>query len=103
MQCLQTSEDISQRKPSTLSTVSTSGIAAWVTRWSSTGIRCSMNATWRQVVAPSAPVLSSEVPRWFIPSAGTSFHSLQATSQALQPMHSEVSVKNPTRVSASSP
>ena len=31
------------------------------------------------------------------PSSGTSFHSLQATSHALQPMHTEVSVKKPTR------
>jgi hypothetical protein len=31
------------------------------------------------------------------PSSGTSFHSLQATSQALQPMQTEVSVKNPIR------
>ena len=31
------------------------------------------------------------------PSSGTPFHSLQATSQALQPMQIEVSVKNPLR------
>jgi hypothetical protein len=31
------------------------------------------------------------------PSWGTRFHSLQATSQALQPMQIEVSVKNPIR------
>src|SRR3712207_6675301 len=30
-------------------------------------------------------------------SIGRVFHSLQATSQALQPMHTEVSVKKPTR------
>src|SRR3712207_369169 len=30
-------------------------------------------------------------------SIGRKFHSLQATSQALQPMHTEVSVKKPTR------
>src|SRR3954468_22322870 len=30
-------------------------------------------------------------------SIGSVFHSLQATSQALQPMHTEVSVKKPTR------
>jgi hypothetical protein len=34
---------------------------------------------------------------------GIWFHSLQATSQALQPMQIEVSVKNPTRGLASSP
>ena len=31
------------------------------------------------------------------PSSGSAFHSLQATSQALQPMQTEVSVKNPIR------
>src|SRR4051794_13266615 len=31
------------------------------------------------------------------PSSGTRFHSLQATSHALQPMHTDVSVKNPIR------
>ena len=31
------------------------------------------------------------------PSSGTSFHSLQATSHALQPMQTDVSVKKPTR------
>ena len=30
-------------------------------------------------------------------SIGSAFHSLQATSQALQPMQTEVSVKKPTR------
>ena len=35
------------------------------------------------------------------PSSGTAFHSLHATSQALQPMHTEVSVKKPLRVGAS--
>jgi hypothetical protein len=33
-----------------------------------------------------------------VPSSGTRFHSLHATSQALQPMHTEVSVKKPTRL-----
>src|SRR6478672_5432659 len=32
-----------------------------------------------------------------MPSSGTAFHSLQATSQALHPMHTEVSVKKPIR------
>src|SRR3954454_9141809 len=36
------------------------------------------------------------------PVSGTLFHSLQATSQALQPMHTEVSVKNPIRGGCSS-
>jgi hypothetical protein len=35
------------------------------------------------------------------PSVGTRFHSLHATSQALQPMQIEVSVKNPIRGPAS--
>ena len=56
-----------------------------------------MNFTCRQVLAPSAPLLSYEEPRKFIPSSGTAFHSLQATSQALQPMQIEVSVKKPLR------
>ena len=37
------------------------------------------------------------------PESGTWFHSLHATSQALQPMHTEVSVKKPIRGCASSP
>src|SRR5687768_8665984 len=36
------------------------------------------------------------------PSSGTPFHSLQATSHALQPMHTLVSVKNPLRAGGSS-
>ena len=54
-------------------------------------------STWRHVSAPRLPVLSLEVPRRFSPLSGTSFHSLHATSQALQPMQMDVSVKNPTR------
>jgi hypothetical protein len=56
-----------------------------------------MNATCRQVEAPSAPVLSYDMPSRSKPSSGTPFHCLQATSQALQPMQIEVSVKNPLR------
>src|SRR5437868_3998698 len=89
VQCLQTSELISQRTPSSSATRS--------------GLSCSMNATWRQVSAPSAPVLSYESPVQTKPSSGTRFHSLQATSQALQPMQTVVSVKKPTRGLASSP
>ena len=62
-----------------------------------------MNATWRQVSAPSARVLSYDSPVHGSISPGTSFHSLQATSHALQPMHSDVSVKKPTRGRASPP
>ena len=59
---------------------------------------CSMNATCRQVLAPSEPVLSYEDPSSSrSPSRGMRFHSLQATSQALQPMQIEVSVKKPLR------
>ena len=59
---------------------------------------CSMKATCRQVLAPRLPVLSYEEPRSSkVPSCGLLFHSLQATSQALQPMQIDVSVKNPLR------
>ena len=56
-----------------------------------------MNATCRHVLAPSSPVLSNDIPSRLNPSSGTPFHSLQATSHALHPMHTEVSVKKPTR------
>ena len=56
-----------------------------------------MNATCRQVSAPSPTVLSYDIPVSARPSSGTRFHSLHATSQALQPMHTDVSVKNPIR------
>src|SRR5215469_4028991 len=82
-QCLQTSDIISQAWPSP------AVVAA---------VRCasfSMNLTWRQFSASSLPVLSKLSAR----NAGglpvSSFHSLQATSQALQPMQMLVSVKNP--------
>ena len=65
------------------------------------GLGCSMNFTWRQVLAPSEPLLSYELPSRVKPSSGTAFHSLQATSHALQPMHTEVSVKKPLRFGAS--
>src|SRR5206468_9624042 len=56
---------------------------------------CSMNSTWRQFCASSCPVLSklSRRSSGLLPSS--SFHSLHATSQALQPMQIDVSVKNP--------
>src|SRR5439155_15485358 len=77
VQCLHTSDDISQRtEPSR---------------------GCSMNATWRHVEADRLPVLSYESPRNSRPSSGTWFHSLHATSHALHPMHMDVSVKKPTR------
>src|SRR5215212_1607704 len=46
----------------------------------------STNFTCRHVECPRPPVLSYELPESAYPSAGTSFHSLHATSQALQPM-----------------
>ncbi|GAA4192993.1 hypothetical protein GCM10022252_35300 [Streptosporangium oxazolinicum] len=61
-----------------------------------------MKATWRQVSAPRLPVLSYEVARKTNPSSGTSFHSLQATSQALHPMQMLVSVKKPYLCGATS-
>src|SRR5436189_3946756 len=96
VQCLQTSEDISQRSASTSPPPPPSAGAR-------KGSFCSTKATWRQVFAPSSEVLSYDSPVQTIPSSGTRFHSLQATSQALQPMQTEVSVKNPTRSFASGP
>ena len=53
---------------------------------------CSMKATCRHEFAPSSPVLSCDIPsRSMYSPAGTLFHCLQATSQALQPMQTEVS------------
>src|SRR5437870_4875480 len=86
VQCLQTSELISQRSTSSFSSPSV---------WS--GSFCSMKATCRQVLAPSSEVLSYDSPVQTIPSSGTRFHSLHATSHALHPMHTEVSVKKPMR------
>src|ERR1019366_1476705 len=87
---LHTSLDISQREPA--GPGSPPGAAASPGR-----PICSMNATWRQVEALRLPVLSYDIPVSSSPSSGTAFHSLQATSHALQPMHTEVSVKNPIR------
>src|SRR6187551_1130147 len=81
VQCLQTSDDMSHRS----------------------GSLCSTKATCRHVFAPSSEVLSYDSPVQTSPSSGTRFHSLQATSQALQPMQTEVSVKKPMRSFASSP
>src|SRR6516162_6422260 len=56
-----------------------------------------MNATCRQAEAPRPPVLSYDMPvRAKASGSGSPFHSLHATSQALQPMQSVVSVKKPT-------
>src|SRR3954470_14699219 len=94
VQCLQTSELISQRSASTCSSPSGSTCK---------GSFCSTNATWRHEFAPSSEVLSYDSPVQTIPSSGTRFHSLHATSHALQPMQIDVSVKKPIRSFASSP
>src|SRR5690349_5788211 len=46
-------------------------------------VSCSTNFTWRQVEWPRPRVLSYDLPEKWKPSAGTSFHSLHATSHAL--------------------
>src|SRR3954454_12240240 len=117
VQCLHTSEDISQRScpsgpgvvgviaacsggvPDPWPASANTSTSAWLTPGScpASGLRCSMKATCRQVSAPRPTVLSYDIPVNFRPSSGTWFHSLQATSQALQPMHTEVSVKKPIR------
>src|SRR3954465_14497024 len=60
-----------------------------------------MNLTCRQLSAPRPTVLSNDMPVKLSPSSGTEFHSLHATSQALQPMQMLVSVKKPIRGGAS--
>src|SRR5258708_11008319 len=83
VQCLHTLLAISHRTSSPPSTA--------------TGTLCSMNSTCRQVEVLRSPVLSYDMPVSNSPSSGTAFHSLQATSHAFQPMHTEVSVKKPIR------
>src|SRR3954462_14796440 len=80
-QCLQTSDIISREKlpPS----VPPSGTGR------------STKPTCRQVEEPRWPVLSYESPVNSKPSSGNWFHCLHATSQALHPMQSVVSVKKP--------
>src|SRR5438105_12054708 len=92
VQCLQTSELISQRRTSSLPSSAERA-----------GFCCSTKATWRHVFAPSSEVLSYDSPVQTRPSSGTRFHSLHATSQALQPMQIDVSVKKPIRSFASAP
>ena len=55
----------------------------------------SMKATCRHVDAPKWTVLSYDIPVKRKPSSGNWFHCLHATSHALQPMQSVVSVKKP--------
>src|SRR5580698_6602104 len=101
VQCLHTSDDINHRIP-----VAGDASMFWPGMASTIGsavkplpavvrLGCSMNATCRQVLAPSAPVLSYDMPSISRPSSGMPFHSLHATSQALQPIQTELSVKNP--------
>src|SRR5215213_369827 len=116
VQCLQTSDDISQRTstgPSgdwvvasrsgcgmSFGSTSVGGGPIWGIPRSVGGLRatfCSMNATCRQVSALSIPVLSYDMPSMLRPSSWSRFHSLQATSQLLQPMQTLVSVKKPIR------
>src|SRR6266581_8035564 len=82
-QCLQTSEENSH--------VMASGA---LPPRPNTGSR-STNFTCRHVECPSARVLSYECPLQRKPSSGTPFHSLHATSHALQPMQRVESVKKP--------
>src|SRR3989440_7527708 len=113
VQCLQTSDDMSHRTPSPSWYVATPSRSTSPPRSAastsdappsaSAGTRCSMNATWRQVFAPRSIVLSYDLPVNPWGESGIWFHSLHATSQALQPMQIEVSVKNPTRGFASPP
>src|SRR5579871_2921537 len=85
VQCLHTSDSISHRKPVEPSPLTCKGLS------------CSMNATCRHEFASSWTVLSYEKPVKSRPSSGMRFHSLHATSHALQPMQMDVSVKKPTR------
>src|SRR5436305_13770408 len=80
-QCLQTSDIISHEKfPPSVPPIGTGR---------------STNPTCRHVDEPRCPVLSYESPVKLKPSSGSWFHCLHATSQALQPMQSVVSVKKP--------
>src|SRR5438477_11493173 len=92
-QCLQTSDRNTQRKGSS---PSPSASECEPTTWFPFCRSCSRNMTWRHVDAPRCPVLSYEFPDHVKPSSGTWFHSLHATSQALQPMRTVGSVKKPT-------
>src|SRR5256885_4832171 len=88
LQCLQTSLIISQAWPP--------AIGVGVTIIPVLSGTCSMNWTCRQFCASSCPVLSNESAVNVGGSPGSSFHSLQATSHALQPMQIDVSVKKPS-------
>src|SRR5450432_186250 len=80
-QCLHTSDENSHENPSAI--------------WFESATGRSMKATCLHVDAPSATVLSYDMPVRAMPSSGNWFHCLHATSQALQPMQMVVSVKKP--------
>ena len=86
-QCLQTSEEKSHRNALLRYPASAVPTAEAKSTARSTNLTC------RHVEWPSPPVLSYELPLKLNPSAGTPFHSLHATSQALQPMHRVESVR----------
>ena len=110
---LATSEDINHRKSGFSPTVPSGSVTslpfgATVGMPRSTGagagrapgrrcLGCSMNATCRHWSALSEWLLSYDDPSMSNPWSGTSFHSLQATSQALHPIQMLVSVKKPLR------
>src|SRR5713226_6494800 len=92
VQCLHTSEAISQRVAPGSPSPSASPEMIWSPSSSldsadaAGGSACSMNATWRQLFDPRAAVLSYDIPVILSRSpsgSGSPFHSLQATSQAL--------------------
>src|SRR6478609_6507499 len=111
VQCLHTSDSISQRTsvrspdvaPSSSEADGPVGNPLSPDSCPESRRGCSMKATCRHVLAPSAPVLSYDQPSRSNPSSGTPFHSLHATSHALQPMQTDVSVKNPMRGSGGHP
>src|SRR3954449_3776876 len=103
VQCLHTSEAMSQRMPSPSWYVSSPQPSTALARSAAStndsaaasapsGFFCSMNATCRQRLAPRSIEWSYEWPVQPSISSGTWFHSLHATSQALQPMQIDVSV-----------
>src|SRR4051795_12515550 len=62
VQCLQTSELISQRSASPVSAASAAPSTPAKSPSSRRGLFCSTKATWRQVFAPSSEVLSYDSP-----------------------------------------
>src|SRR5438045_8928246 len=79
VQCLQTSELISQRSESPFS-------SAWSPS-RRTGARCSMKATCLHAYGPSCSVLSYELPLHLTPCCGIPFHYLHGPLAALHSVH----------------